>query len=845
MSSDDETIQSDPLNDDLQSLPSFNLVATPSVGEEREDGSSEEEVEQEKLPARKRKRFQVLDRIQAELWELREQLISSRSRKSFNVERYKPSAFKPRAKLGDNFALFETEFTTTLPDELSLIFLGLEAPPSNDLDVDAETLEIMKGNFHARNVQAFYCLSTTLIESGKLSLINNCKQGDGLAAWKYLKANGHADSNMAASEAVTNLLNVSMTTDESVPDLVQKERVSSAITEVARLKMLPDTLLAHWLSVIYAHSMPPSLNDVKRAILMDASLVPKTMDQIYAMVKAQRAFALANGVKAPEVTAAKAIFHKSEKPPFKKYVYEKPTDEERAGSCTVCGKAGHGARTCRKRFRKGKPAGPTTGKETGSKPVVEGNVAYFDEEVDAFHADLGGRHLLHGKAFSSDNEGDGPPKRVSLPIGPPSDAELNLVLLIFDTRVRLRDFVSMTIGAADSITLITTLLSWGWEYPEEDLRSFTAEYNTKCLKDQIEMLRWIEAMKFPFCRPSQFRDRQLQAYPARINGFEFARRGFLAEVEANWTRDSVTSAMFGEDQSVDPFDEPHSIISNTENRLTGASSARAEIELEDVQEDFQEVMCTPAYASMDPDDRRYLRNGHLDLVHNALTSLREIENFLDNVTHAAYLGHVSSLDMITLRAIHVISMGFLDNHCISRLLTGKIQAQEWNDDTWNDPHPSDPIVEYDNTTEETAKQEAYRRVESSSSSAEMDPNYVPFIHTVDSVEPPVDTEIDATFLPIEIPMLGPIASPVSSDDGLWSSSEADEWEEVYPVILAGDITNEDDDVEPPRKFGKGYSSDVTGDGPSTFSKGTNSGVGVGHRPKLVKFLLDSGCRITW
>jgi hypothetical protein len=57
-----------------------------------------------------------------------------------------------------------------------------------------------------------------------------------------------------------------------------------------------------------------------------------------------------------------------------------------------------------------------------------------------------------------------------------------------------------------------------------------------------------------------------------------------------------------------------------------------------------------------------------------------------------------------------------------------------------------------------------------------------------------------------------------------------------------DETSEEE-FEPPRKMGKGFSSDVTGDGPGTLSKGTIplERIRVGHRPQVIRFLIDSGC----
>ena len=852
MSSDEETVQLDPPSVDQLSLPSFNLVATPSAGEEVEIGPQLEDTKNfEETQSKSKRKRSKLDQLQAELWELRETM--GERRREHRVETYRPSTFKPRAILTDNFQLFAKEFCLTLPDQLSLIFNEKEVPPDDDLDVDDVTLYELHERFRARNAQAFHCLSTTLMECGKLRLISNCQDSDGIGAWKYLKDMAQGNSNMSSAEAIAALLTVSRPAAETVTDFALKADVEAAVVEVSRQDMLDPKRAKKWAMVVYLSALPASLNDVKRAVLLNSDKKTYTPDEIYALVKAQRAFALANpGTTTTEATAAKATFqgNKKDKPPFKKYVYEKPTEEERAGICTVCGKSGHGARTCRKRFRNGKSLSAKTS-SSNTKPIVEGNLAYFDGEVDAFHGEIGVSHRLHGKAFSSDNEGDGPPKRVSLPIGRISNAARELIRLVIDTRARLDDFVNDTIGASDSIILVTTLSKWGWDYPEEDLRSFKSEYTSKSVRDRGFMLRWIEAMQFPYCRPDQFQARERDAYPYHINSFDFARRGYLAGVETDWTRESVILAMFGDTESGDPFVEPCSIISNPVMRLTGASSTRTETKLESVQEEFREFTQSPAYVSMDQDDRRYLRNSYLDLVHNAMISLREIEHFLDNLIYTAELGHVSTLDLCTLRAIRIISAGFQENSSISRLLMGKIQAQPWSEDPWNVAQVYDPVVEYNMPRldmSETEEQAAYRRVESSSSSAAMDPNHYPLQQTVQPVA--ADTEIeglDATVIPIAPalpttePTLLPIASPVSSDDGLWSSSEDDEWKEVYPVLYAPESTDTEDNVEPPRKFGKGFSSDNMGDGPSTFSKGTNSDVGVGHRPKVVKFLLDSGC----
>ena len=792
MSSKNQAPVRDLPNEDLTELPKNNMVATPVIGEVA--------VEEEELLTRKR-RMGKLERMQAELREMQEkwELGSMKRIRHEEPDRYKPSSFKVMAKYTDgDFTTFENEFLATLPDELEDIFSGVETMPKEDPTMDAATAAVLIENYRRRNARAYYCLVVTLHESGKLNVIAQCPKKDGYSTWNYLKSIGLASNWMAASSAISRIIVNSRPCADNVNDLTQKNLVESAFAEASRMKMMTPELERAWKPVIYVHSLPVSLDLVKQRVLLDPTMTPRTIDEIYAMVVAQRAYS-AQG-KEPEATAAKATapWSKSSKfqgkPSSKPWIpYEKPTEDERRGTCTVCGKVGHGARTCRKRIRAGTGTKSDDGKP---KKPEEASVAYVDEEVLAFHGELIEHGRLHGKAYSSDNTGDGP-----------TAAQLDLLKkTIAATRGQIEDFLKERISdrhVEPRIDLIETLTAWGWTNPVTDLRSLKGHYNqAESSSERRQILHWIDSMEVEGCRPFKFVEREVGMYPGHINGFDYARRGFITHAQVHWTDAEVASEMFRPGlQTMDQLSE--SIMFPANGTIDRARDA-----LSFVDREFRIHLTTPAYLEQSYDDRRIEREGYQEIIHVGMEQVAMTEHVLDNMENLIRWDNVQHVDVLTLRGIVAYLDGQSENRAVAKLLLSKLERRR----------SDSPLLDED-------------------------------IQSVDETVPP-----DLT--PIPVAEHFPAATATRPEDVESASSTAAYRDpRFHPQPEEGETTSTnahhyntrsrarvEEDAGPHRKrFGKGYSSDVTGDGPSTFSKGTNQVLGLGHRPKVVKFLIDSGC----
>jgi hypothetical protein len=169
---------------------------------------------------------------------------------------------------------------------------------------------------------------------------------------------------------------------EGISDMMQKTLIESAFLEASRLGMMTPQLEKFWKPIVYAQSLHSSLGLVKQQILLDRSMTPRTLDDIYSMILAHRDYARqelpekAIAAKAVMTVDGKSKFTGSKKRAGQSYY---PTEEERAGQCTVCGKTGHAARTCRERNGKLKsPKDLGKHKEKGkSSSSEEANVAFL------------------------------------------------------------------------------------------------------------------------------------------------------------------------------------------------------------------------------------------------------------------------------------------------------------------------------------------------------------------------------------------------------------------------------------------------------------------------------------
>ena len=866
MSSDTESATSDHSNSDHDTLPSFNLVATPSVGEVAES-EHEEEVSEVEEPQPKKKKTKFAQ-LQAEIYEVRELLQNASKRhRSQELDQYKPSSFKVMAKYKDgDFTTFSNEFLDTLPDELEDIFTEVEKRPRADPSMDALTNAVLQENFRRRNARAYYCLAVTLHESGKLNMISMCPKKDGVGTWRYLKSIGLASNWMAASAAISRIIVNSRTCADDVNDLMQKNAVESTFAEAARMKMMTPELEKAWKPMIYVHSLPPALDLVKQRVLLDPTMTPRSIDEIYAMVVAQRAYS-AQG-KEPEAMAAKATapWSKSTKYQGKQasktwIPYEKPTEEERVGTCTVCGKLGHGARTCRKRIRSGTGNKSDNGKSNKSE---QASAAYFDEEVDAFHGELGEYGRLHGKAYSSDNTGDGP-----------TSAEIELMRKkIIATRGQIEDFLKERISdrcVEPRVDLIETLVAWGWTNPVTDLRSLKGHYNqVESSLERRQILHWIDSMEVEGCRPFKFEAKEAEIHPGHINGFDYARRGFITGAQPHWNDEEAASEMFRPGlRTMDQLSESIMFPAN-------GTIDRARDSLSFVDREFRNHLVSPEYLEQSYDDRTWERESYLELVHAGMEQVAMTEHVLTNLENLmSWNGH-SRVDILTLRAMDAYLDGQSENRAVVKLLLSKLKRRRTDS-----PLLDDDIRSVDETTESMlnplpiTSQVGMHPDEfesASSTAAYRDPRFHPQPYREEE-ETTASTAVfyntrsrtrgggDAILTP---EVQEPGSSTVVHHNPQRRSREENSVEpprtraraenNVVPtpeVLEPSSSTvvhhtprrrsRTGDNVEPPRKFGKGYSSDVTGDGPSTFSKGTNQVMGVGHRPQVVKFLIDSGC----
>ena len=144
-------------------------------------------------------------------------------------------------------------------------------PLDEDMDVHPDTRRDLKNRrFRDRNAQAFHCLISKLMECGKLRLISNCKELDGIGAWKYMKAMPQGNSNMSSSEGTGSLLTVSRPADVTVTDFALKANVEAAITEASRQDMIDPKRAKKWTMMVYLSALFASLKDVKRAVSVAA-----------------------------------------------------------------------------------------------------------------------------------------------------------------------------------------------------------------------------------------------------------------------------------------------------------------------------------------------------------------------------------------------------------------------------------------------------------------------------------------------------------------------------------------------------------------------------------------------
>ena len=391
----------------------------------------------------------------------------------------------------------------------------------------------------------------TLHYSNKLTLISNCEKGNGEAAWSYLTTVCQSSDMMAASAAISRIIMVARPVAEGVSDMAQKTLIEAAFLEASRLGMMTPQLEKFWKPIVYAQSLHASLGLVKQQILLDRSMTPRTLDDIYSMILAHRDYArqelperaiAAKAVTVDSTTKSSSGFKK-----FNKSFY--PTDAERAGMCTVCGKTGHAARTCRDRNGKLKsPKEINKQKEKSKSSSEEANFAFVDEETCGFFAEvIDSPHASQrGKGFSSNNMGDGPAKRSATPVTEPSIyvpaplstfSEVSRRQIIHRVSNAIQDFLEEHILLRQSHFLLITLRCWGWRNPEQELRALKAFYNSLTeLELRQDVRRWVFALNVSHCRPCDELYTMFGEKNADFTPFDLVRRGWLAQVQESWTQ---------------------------------------------------------------------------------------------------------------------------------------------------------------------------------------------------------------------------------------------------------------------------------------------------------------------
>lgn len=342
---------------------------------------------------------------------------SPRKRKRSAYATYKPASYHAKTMLTDGeFDIFETLFLQSLPDKLMDIIQGTEVRPERIPGESEDDFEDALERFDERNAKLFLCLSDSLQLNGKQQLISSCKLSDGLAAWKYLASVSTSCDTVTRALVIRNIKEFKQS-ETDMDDMAHRVALEAMFKEAGRIGLFNQQAIDVVLPLVYAESLPESLSKVKELILLSGQTTKLTVGYIYQTITAHRRFAQQQGTSA---FAAKAV-EKTRRKPFKNSRhprYPPSTEEEKAGTCSLCGFKGHAARTCRKNPEFKLKESAHLAVEEKDDDFSDHSYGGFTEEAIALVAIVADvpSAQQRGKGFSSNSLGDGPTEAEQLEI---------------------------------------------------------------------------------------------------------------------------------------------------------------------------------------------------------------------------------------------------------------------------------------------------------------------------------------------------------------------------------------------------------------------------------------------
>ena len=711
---------------------------------------------------------------------------------------YRASNYRPSTKFVDgSFTTFRSDFIQGLPDRLGDIPMGRELRPIRLPGESIELFQEAERRFNDRNFQLFYCLTNTLQLSGKQSLLSQCSYGDGIAAWNYLSSVSTSNNTVARAALVRDLKNFRQA-ETDTNDMGHRIALEAIFTEASRSGLLNPQAIEALAPLFYIESLPDCLHRIKEIILLNGMTTKLSMEGIYESIVSHRKFNEHSLTVEAHVAKPSSARHSQKgtgtgkgrrRPPT-------PTDEERAGTCTICSKVGHGARTC---FRN-----PANKKAIGNVAITTNDpesedwipaislvaIVIDDPPPDTVVSVVNCAQASQlGKEFSSNNKGDGP---TSAEIRR-TVVEKNLIPFLynfFQRQQHLSDYPNLT----DTIEFVEILHVLDFVNPvQEALTLFYVNSALvlpwtfiESLPDGLDSIEFNGSFQSLWNRYMALRPGPHDGVPLIFGDYVKNIEQFNKEMQAlipllkPWSDPRIVDSMVPVELAEVP--RKVALLKFLESLVTMVNDATY---IADMAESVTPYMLG---------HQRTIYGPELQLMEKAEKTIRQVKERMrfilagTNVTSGLYPDFVIPRPSSTSAPLR-------------NMLLRSRQELETSDLNWRFQ------------TSELAFQVSEQK------QLALDLLYPPGRNATESSTSSAPTEIPVNSDPI-------IDSSILDTVPLFPSAN-------LPVIS---------DINTPQanQLGKEFSSNNKGDGPSGYSKPVRK-AGLGQRPKLVKFVVDSGC----
>ena len=734
---------------------------------------------------------------------------------------YKATSYRPSTHFIDGaFTAFRSDFIQGLPDRLGDIPMGKELRPVRLPGEPEDWFQEAERRFNDRNGQLFYCLTNTLQLNGKQSLLNQCPYGDGLAAWNYLSSVSTSTNTVARAALVRDMKNFRQAEDDT-NDMGHRIALEAMFTEASRSGLLNAHAIEALAPLFYLESLPESLHRIKEIILLSGMSVKLTTSGIYESIVSHRKFNERSSSVEAHLAKPSSNKPSPSKSPRKAFGSRRKipsvTAEERAGTCSICSKPGHGPRTCFKN-----PMNKTAVGNVAVEVVDTDNEALLVDDCApaisllAIVTDDGPEVIASidtpqatqlGKEFSSNNKGDGPT---------PAEECYNF-------------------ARENVVRIISNFL---WPEREERFRN-PHQFIITDLVEILHVLGFKDPVREMFILFCTHRDRQVhsefvESIPAGLDS-----EGFDGTFQSLWDFHYAINPTILHSylNKVDPFNRELQIMIRSLDQHYGLQGTMAHItEMELVPRKrahlklAENILATVDSASYIAEMAETLVPliGNRECYEQELRLLRDAEEVIRHVRHRL---------LFTTAGVFVSSgrcpdsvLGQSDSELAPARQSLKrprtsFESRYLNQFDDQDPRPSSVpdsswsrqgILDY---------MIAQRR----------DPRELPMFRD--------PTESSTSSAPTSDPSESSASSASVSDHVLQESLIDLVATPPEPVTVHVDLTLPviaDVDTPQADQLGKEFSSNNKGDGPTGFSKPVRK-ARLGQRPKLVKFVVDSGC----